>query len=206
MTADAPTPESIQAQRKKLHETRKLNRSLKLEVARNDAIIRQLQSILSATKTEPAVNVERDEEKVAVNNNNQDMERPDLDLSFLTSGLAAQHLRVGAVSGPQTKHTPLTTNTTFILSQLPGLQTMLKQLRPKLATLSQPVDPAVIETTKDERKEYIDSRIRLHLERAGQLSVSGDGHPLVGGRRIGPSETEALETVTAMLTTNAKAQ
>lgn len=51
----------------------------------------------------------------------------------------------------------------------------------------------------DERKEYIESRIRLHLERAGQLAISDDGGPVVAGRRIDISEAHALENVASML-------
>jgi kinetochore protein Mis12/MTW1 len=73
----------------------------------------------------------------------------------------------------------LTTNTTFILSQLPTLQAMLRELRPKLATL--PKSGLVVNKAfkSDERREYIESRIRLHLERSGQLPVGNDGNPTI---------------------------
>lgn len=77
---------------------------------------------------------------------------------------------------------------------------MLKQLRPKLATLPKSADLAEKDPKRDERKEYIESRIRLHLERAGQLAVGSDGDLIVAGRRIGNSEAHALEAVTNMLT------
>ena len=123
-----------------------------------------------------------------------------LDLSFLTATPAAQQLRVGAASGANIPHTPLTTNTTFILSQLPALQMMLKQLRPKLASLPKASEAAEKDTKRDERKEYIESRIKLHLERAGQLALGTNGDPVVAGRRIDISEAHALEAVTSMLT------
>lgn len=190
---DAPTPEKILEQRKKLHETRKLNRSLKQESARNEAVIGQLRSILSTATVANGKPLQDD--KGALDTGNKD-----LDLSFLTSSPAAQQLRVGVAAGPNTQHTPLTTNTTFILSQLPALQAMLKQLRPKLVTLPKPADVAEKESKRDERKEYIESRIRLHLERAGQLAMGSNGDPVVAGRRIDISEAHALETVTSMLT------
>lgn len=121
-----------------------------------------------------------------------------LDLSFLTGSPAARQLRVGA-GGPDSKHAPLTTNTTFILSQLPALQSMLKLLRPKLGSLPRSADLMDVETKRDERMEYIDSRIRLHLERTGQLGVSGDANPVVAGRKIDISEAQALENVAGML-------
>lgn len=77
---------------------------------------------------------------------------------------------------------------------------MLKQLRPKLASLPKASEAAEKDTKRDERKEYIESRIKLHLERAGQLALGTNGDPVVAGRRIDISEAHALEAVTSMLT------
>ncbi|PLB33435.1 MIND complex subunit MTW1 [Aspergillus candidus] len=195
---DAPTPETIQLQRRKLHETRKLNHALKQESARNETIISQLQSILSTVQTADGANGTKEEAQPA------DTTTPSahrgLDLSFLTSSPAARQLRVGVDAGPGTQHTPLTTNTTFILSQLPALQAVLRQLRPKLATLPKSGDAMEVDSKGDERREYIESRIRLHLERTGQLAVGSNGNPVVAGRKIDISEAHALEMVTGMLT------
>jgi kinetochore protein Mis12/MTW1 len=189
-SAETPTPETIHAQRKKLFETKKLNRSLKEEHARNDAVISQLRSILSTVETAKAEGVSKTSPSKPV------------DLSFLTSSPAARQLRVGVDAGPNAKPTPLTTNTTFILSQLPALQTTLEQLRPRLATLPDSTVPMEAKSKRDERKEYIESRIRLHLERAGQLATGDDGNPVVAGRRIDIREAHALESVANMLTQN----
>lgn len=77
---------------------------------------------------------------------------------------------------------------------------MLKQLRPKLASLPKASEAAEKDTKRDERKEYIESRIKLHLERAGQLALGTNGDPIVAGRKIDISEAHALEAVTSMLT------
>ncbi|PLB44613.1 Mis12 domain protein [Aspergillus steynii IBT 23096] len=191
---NTPTPETIQAQRKKLQETKKLNRSMKEECARNDAIISQLRSILStvdSTKNAKSAKAEGESEMPAPSGSKE------LDLSFLTASPAAQQLRVG-VAGSNAQHTPLTTNTTFILSQLPALKTMLTQLRPKLTALPKSVDTAK-ESKADERRDYIESRIRLHLERSGQLAVGSDGNPVVAGRKMSITEAQALEAVTGLL-------
>ncbi|RAL16931.1 MIND complex subunit MTW1 [Aspergillus homomorphus CBS 101889] len=186
---DAPTPDTISAQRKKLHETKKLNRALKQESAQNEAIIAQLRSMLS--------NVPKDDATKA------DTEAPaktkDLDLSFLTSSAAARQLRVGAVAGSNTQHTPLTTNTTFILSQLPALQALIKELRPKLASLQQSEDQMEVDSEADARRDYIESRVRLHLERAGQLAAGNEGNPVIGGRKVNVAEAQALESVMSLL-------
>lgn len=127
-----------------------------------------------------------------------------VDLSFLTSSPAARQLRVGVDTSAHTKYAPLTTNTTFILSQLPALHATLENLRPKLASLPGSSQGLTSRTQRDERREYIESRIRLHLERAGQLAVSDNGNPVVAGRRIDISEAQALESVASMLTPTRK--
>lgn len=165
---------------------------MKDECARNDAVISQLKSILSTVDSSKADSTEES------NATNQ------LDLSFLTSSVAARQLRVGVDAGSNSKHVPLTTNTSFILSQLPALQATLTQLRPKLAALPGSAEQMEAKTKRDERKEYIESRIRLHLERAGQLAMGDDGNPVVAGRRIDISEAHALENVANMLTQDNK--
>lgn len=158
------------------------------ECARNDAVISQLKSIISTVDTS----------KTDTDKNETIKESDQLDLSFLTASPAARQLRVGVDAGSRVKHAPLTTNTAFILSQLPALQSTLTQLRPKLAALPGSLKPMETKTKRDERKEYIESRIRLHLERAGQLAISDDG-AVVAGRRIDISEAHALENVASML-------
>lgn len=169
-----------------------MNRSLKQEKARNDAVIAQLRSILSTAAVANAT-------KTGDSNAPATVAQKDVDLSFLTSSPAARQLRVGITAGSDSQHTPLTTNTTFILSQLPALQAVLKQLRPKLASLPKSADLMDVESKRDERKEYIESRIKLHLERTGQLTRGSDANAVVAGRRIDISEARALETVAGML-------
>ncbi|KAL4788555.1 Mis12 protein-domain-containing protein [Aspergillus varians] len=193
---DAPTVETILALRQKLQETKKLNRALKQESARNEVMISQLRTILSAAQTPDAAN---DTKSEGGEPTGAPPRKRELDLSFLTSSPAAQQLRVGVATGSNTQHTPLTTNTTFILSQLPALQAMLKELRPKLATLPKSVPVDGKESKLDERRDYIENRIRLHLERSGQLPVGNDGNLTVAGRKMDISEAQALEAVTSML-------
>ncbi|KAL2006835.1 hypothetical protein VTN00DRAFT_9503 [Thermoascus crustaceus] len=189
---NAPTPESINLQRKKLHETRKLQRALKQEYARNEAIISQLRSVLSGAQA-AATKPTGEEEKSETEGSPAATRETSLpDLSFLTRDPAAKQLRVGNGTNP------LTTNTTFILSQLPALRATLEQLRPKLATLPKSADEMELDAKKEERRQYIESRIRLHLERAGELAM-GEGNTVVAGRRIRGSEAQALESVTGML-------
>lgn len=178
---NTPTPESITLQRQKLQETRKLQRALTQECARNDAIITQLRAILSDAQSAGNKSTAVEQQGYA------EQELPNL--SFLTSDPAAKMLNVG-------HNNSLTTNTTFILSQLPALRTVLERLRPKLNSLPKATmeDPG----KRDERREYIESRIRMHLERSGERAMS-DGGAVVAGRKVAGPESQALETVANIL-------
>ena len=119
-------------------------------------------------------------------------------LSFLLTDPTAKRLNVGSENAAAS-HTPLTTNTTFILSQLPALKALLEQLRPKLTTLSKSAENIEIDQKRAERLEYIDSRTKLHLERNGELGGSaGEGHGVIKGRRVDGEEVKALESVVGM--------
>ena len=185
---DAPTPESINLQRQKLRETRKLNRSLKQESARNEAVIAQLKSMLSQggpDSTKPGDEKPHGSQDRGLSN-----------FSFLSSTPAAKQINVG---DGNVSHTPLTTNTTFILSQLPALRAMLAQLSPKLATLPASAADIARDSKREERRRYIESRTRIHLERTGELSTKGS-NGFVKGRKIDSEEAQALEGVMDMLT------
>lgn len=57
---------------------------------------------------------------------------------------------------------------------------------------------AQLDPKKEERRDYIESRTRIHLERNGELPDGGSGE-IVEGRRVDRGEVEALETVVGML-------
>jgi kinetochore protein Mis12/MTW1 len=116
--------------------------------------------------------------------------------SFLSSTPAAKQMNVG--DGTVASHTPLTTNTRFILSQLPALRAMLTQLRPKLTTLPASADDMDRDSKREERRRYIESRTRIHLERTGELST-GNTNGFVKGRKIDSQEAQALEGVMGVL-------
>ncbi|GAD91651.1 Mis12 domain protein [Paecilomyces variotii No. 5] len=196
---NAPTPESINAQRKKLHETRKLQRALKQESARNEAIIAQLRSIISNAETTTTKQSESSGESQDLRTS-RDPRLPDL--SFLTSDPAAVQLRVGSGAESGTSN-HLTTHATFILSQLPALRDMLNRLRPRLATLPKSTDEMELDSRKAERRAYIESRIRLHLERTGELAID-EGNIVLAGRKIRTNEAQAVENVMGMLADDEK--
>ncbi|OAX80022.1 hypothetical protein ACJ72_05657 [Emergomyces africanus] len=192
----APTLESITLQRQKLRETRKLQRALRQESDRNDAIITQLRSILFKDTHRPTLTEEKDGTASTIPSQTPTADAPDL--SFLLTDPTARRLRIGDAADPS--HKPITTNTTFILSQLPALRAMLAQLRPKLATLPRSVEQMELDPRREERREYIEGRTRMHLLRNGELSGAGNGHGVViAGRRVEGEEVQALEGAVGML-------
>lgn len=121
------------------------------------------------------------------------------DLSFLTSSTSAKALNVSTAGFAKQ---PLTTNTRFALSQLPALRSLLADLRPRLASLQ--VSTAGIEGVRaerrEERREYIEQRAKLHLERHGEGAAVNK--PAVSGERVEPEEIEALEKVADVFDTH----
>jgi kinetochore protein Mis12/MTW1 len=73
---------------------------------------------------------------------------------------------------------------------------MTEKLRQQLKSLrnAAPED----QNKRDERQEYIDSRVRIHLERSGQPAF-GDGNTAIPGRKITSIEAKAMESVGNML-------
>lgn len=176
-------------QRKKLRETRKLQQALEKESLQNEAVIAQLKAALSTAQEFSTAQ----ESVVKTDSNTPATSATTLpNLSFLTSRPAATTLRVG-------QNNSLTTNTDFVLSQLPALHAATQKLRAKLSTLPNTTTAVSgIATKRDERREYIDSRIRLHLERSGEPALS-DGQAAIAGRKISGAEAQALEAVGSIL-------
>ncbi|KAI9829957.1 MAG: hypothetical protein M1819_005929 [Sarea resinae] len=216
---DAPTPESINLQRRKLRETQKLYTLLLQEQSRNAALIVQLRGLLAPPPDAPKNNSTSLSAPKLPNNLNSDAEASQgtstktPTLAFLTAHPAARALGVGETQGQA--QSPLTTNSTFLLSQLPALRSLVNSLRPYLSSLitssSSGTDPAVrgaagtqgaAARAHHERTLYIERQTRRHLERTQGLRlgeqggvVGGGGEWTGGGRRVGPDEVAALERV-----------
>lgn len=115
--------------------------------------------------------------------------------SFLTSSPSSTAFNI---STNQPAQQPLTTNTTFTLSQLPSLRALLADLRSKLASLqfTEPNLHSAVQERHQERRDYIEQRTRLHLNRNGRARA--DNPSGVNGRRVDPEEVEALEKVASI--------
>ncbi|KAI9766386.1 MAG: hypothetical protein M1835_007192 [Candelina submexicana] len=193
--ADAPTPESINLQRRKLQETQKLHAALLGETSQNAALIVQLKSLLSSAEQGPARKPKIED---AENTHPSTTKQGNSTFAFLTEDASSKELGVG-----NRGQKPLTTNVNFALSQLPAMRSLLAILKPKLSLL--PATTAIdIEAPEEERRHYIESQTRRHLEstRGLDLDAQGqnrDGEWQGGGRRMGAEEVGAIEGIVNML-------
>lgn len=162
--------------RRKLAASRTVSQALDGEYQRNEAILAQLRAIMSIP-TSSQVRTDRGP-----------------NFAFLAGTDSAKSAGISAI---QTSRQPITTNTTFTLSQLPALRSILAELRPRLAKLNS--GHWGVESAKDERREerrdYIEQRTKMHLERNGH--VTGDEAASLSGRNVDPDELAALEKVAA---------
>ena len=168
---DAPTPEQVQLQRRKLHETAKLNAMLKAEEARNFVVLEKLRSLTGGgAETE-----------------NSDASP----FSFLTS---SPHTSANAASQP------LNQNVQYALSQLPALRQNLAQLKESLQTIPNARHVTENEdSVAAKRRLYIDSQSRRALERRGIEPENPESVAAGVGGRIGRDEVEGMEAVVQAL-------
>ena len=168
---DTPTPEQVQMQRRKLHETAKLNAMLKAEEARNTAVLEQLRSLVGAGS-----------------NSNDPSAAP---FAFLAS---SSH--ISKKSGGQ----PFNQNVQYALSQLPALRQHLAQLKESLQTLpnARHVEQDV-DSIEAKRRRYIEFQSRRTLERKGIEPENPASIAAGVGRRIGRDEVEGMEAVVQAL-------
>ncbi|EKG12443.1 Centromere protein Mis12 [Macrophomina phaseolina MS6] len=171
-----PTPESVQALRRKVHETNKLHTALRAEKARNNALLAQLRGLLaggaaSKTKAEPASSSPQatrhsaglaDDAAAAASSSSSaaaaPAAQPPPTLAFLESAPAARKLGIallsdGAGVNKNGGKQPLKENTAFALQQLKALKEALETLRPKIEGLAQPGGAAPESEFAQKRRE-----------------------------------------------------
>lgn len=158
---NAPTPESILLLRRKLQETRRLNSALRRQHTSNATLITQLQILVSPSSDPSASN-----------------------LSFLTSDPSATPLGLSFTQN-NANSTPLTTRAGFATSQLPALRAQLEALRPKLQSLQGVVEGVDWEGKREERRAYIEGRVRKVVGKTGGESRG----------RIGREEVDGMEGI-----------
>jgi kinetochore protein Mis12/MTW1 len=180
---DAPNTESVTMQRKKLRETQKLHLLLLAEKARNEATITSLKALL----LNQVPKKELDEEEIYPA------------FAFLENK--------GELTGDGTH--PVTTTTSFALSQLPALKSILENLRPRLKELTNGNGKEGLvgeedKTWRRERLEFVEKEARRHLENVrglelGEMGEVRDGEWQGEGRKLGKGEVEDLERVVGMV-------
>lgn len=184
---DAPSTESVTLQRRKLRETQKLHALLVAEKARNEATLKALRALLlnQVPKQEPDMEVEQTYPAFA----------------FLQ--------KKGELTG-DVKH-PVTTTTSFTLSQLPTLKSLLEGLGPRLRELrdgggkgSEGLVGEEEKSWRRERLEFVERETKRHLESVrglelGEMGEVRDGEWQGEGRKLGKGEVEDLERVVGMV-------
>jgi kinetochore protein Mis12/MTW1 len=134
---DAPTPEMLDLQRRKLAASRLLSKQLQQEAARNEMILGQLRDL----------------------QNNQAAGN----LAFLTQAAGSQALNVSADHQNLITNTTFTMSQ---LPALKALLAELRPKLASLKTISNNLDSAKAEI-RQERREYIEQRTRAHIDRSG---------------------------------------
>lgn len=121
------------------------------------------------------------------------------------------HLENKADLADGTGDTPLTTNTGFVLSQLPALKALLAELKPQESLLAEEekADPNIAEgheekSWRKQRVEYIETQTRRHLEKVVGLELGkngevGDGEWKADGRKLAEGEVQDLERIVEMM-------
>lgn len=204
---DAPTPESVHLLRRKVQETRKLHSALLAEQSRNTAVIAQLRAMLapaataikasptsSTTKLEQTSSEPADAAAVAP--------PPPPSFASLAAAEGARTLGITFDAAAMKQQCPLTTSTKAALSQIPALKELVATLRPHIASLpSATLDGGEAGRKREERRAYIDGRVKRGLEKKGLPSEvdgehGGDGVVMGAlGRKVGRDEVRSLEQV-----------
>lgn len=167
---DTPTPEQVQLQRRKLHETAKLNAMLKAEEARNTAMLSQLHALLGA----------------------------DNQADHTTAPLALLASSPHTSKNPTSR--PLNQNVQYAMSQLPALRQLLGQLKDSLQTLPNARHVQEDEdSAAAKRRNYISAQSRRALERKGIEPEDSKTISAAGGRKIGREEVEGMEAAVQAL-------
>ncbi len=167
IAADAPTPEQVQLQRRKLQETIKLHNMLKAEEARNQVVLAKLHSLVNAT--------------------GKDQGSEASIFAFLSS------LQQSAKSATQHPHDQ---NVQYALTQLPALRDLLSKLNDSVQTIPQRRQATADNNSVDAKRAlYIDSQSRRAVEKKGIDLVDPTSTGATAGRKIGRDEVEGVEAV-----------
>lgn len=162
---NAPLPEDIALQRRKLNETAKLNAMLKAEEAKNAAILSQLSALISQ---EP-----------------KDSDNPATSLAFLNASAAA------ANTTELTQATQYSLNQLPALQQLLEKLKDAVQTLPNVRHSRYDDE----DTAEGRRRKYLETQSRRALERRGIDTDTSASAGLTTGRKFARDELQGIEAV-----------
>ncbi|CCF33490.1 hypothetical protein CH063_05670 [Colletotrichum higginsianum] len=187
---DAPTRESVDALRKKLQASQRLNVMLHAEQAKNAALLAKLRRVMGGKPAGPRASL------------------VEVKVEGADDGAPLQFLRERGDLAEGDSKTPLTTTTAFNMSQLQALRALSTSLRNIMPDLKDPSDvedgPEKNKSWRRERMEYVESATRKHLEHVRGLELGKDGEVRDGewqgeGRKFAMGEVEGLERMVSAL-------
>lgn len=187
---DAPTRESVDALRKKLQASQRLNVMLHAEQAKNAALLAKLRRVMGGKPAGPRASL------------------VEVKVEGADDGAPLQFLRERGDLAEGDSKTPLTTTTAFSMSQLQALRALSTSLRNIMPDLKDPSDvedgPEKNKSWRRERMEYVESATRKHLEHVRGLELGKDGEVRDGewqgeGRKFAMGEVEGLERMVSAL-------
>jgi kinetochore protein Mis12/MTW1 len=187
---DAPSLEEVILLRRKYRETQKLHALLESERARNEATLASLKKLIlnEGPKGEP------DGDTVMHDQNPSTYPA----FAFLQNK--------GELTG---EDQPITTTTSFALSQVPALRSLLENVEPRLRELAD-ASAGSASVGEDQtswrrgRLEFIEKETKRHLENSrglelGEQSSVRDGEWQGEGRTLAKGEVESLEKVVGLI-------
>lgn len=167
---NAPTPEQVQLQRRKLNETSKLNAMLKAEEARNAAVLEQLRAL-----TGPDISTADSKSQLA----------------FLTASQQVAKNSNGQL---------LNKNVQYALTQIPAVKEHIAQLKQSLQTpLKTRRARDDEDSIASKRTNYVYHHSRRALDRKGIEPEPAASVQAGLGRRVGREEVEGIEAVVQAL-------
>ncbi|KAM0334408.1 hypothetical protein ACHAQA_001434 [Verticillium albo-atrum] len=190
---DAPSTESVNAVRRSLQGSQRLNVMLHAEQARNAALLAKLRAAVGGKAVGRPARLSLGEGEV------KDEEGAKAPFGFL-------HAK-GDLTDADAK-TPITTTTAFTLSQLQALRALSTSLTNIMPDLAGEGDASVEDERRKgwrrERVEYVEVATRKHLENVRGLELGKNGEVRDGewqgeGRNFAKGEVEGLENIAAAL-------
>ncbi|KAH6687368.1 Mis12 protein-domain-containing protein [Plectosphaerella plurivora] len=182
-----PTAESVNAVRRNLQGSRRLNAMLRAEQAKNEALLAKLRAILGTGLAPPGAGSSVKTEEGAGTTS---------PFGFLAAR--------GDLTDADAR-TPLTTTAAFTLSQLQAMRSLSTSLRHILPDLGPSDEPEASgegarRGWRRERVDYVEGQTRRHLENVRGLELGEAGEVRDGewqgeGRKFAIEEVEGLERV-----------